>query len=75
MGAGVSSCSLARAVSKAGQLGVVKQRLGGDAPPIQTYPAELVALDTGGLEPQLGGANGPDLSPGPAADHDQVIVL
>ena len=51
----------------------LQQRLGGDATDVQAGAAgERVFLDHGGLEAQLGGADGSDVATGPAADDGEV---
>ena len=57
------------------QLGPGDEGLGGDAAPVQADAAELVTLDTGHAEAQLGGADGGDVAGGAAADDDEVEVL
>ena len=49
-------------------LGGVEQGLGGDAAPIQAGAAHLPALHNGGVQPQLGGAQGGGIAPGTCAD-------
>jgi hypothetical protein len=57
------------------QLGIVEQRLRGDAPPVQADAAELVALDACRLHAELRAANGADVAGGAAANDDKVVVL
>ena len=57
------------------QLGGVQQRLGRDAADVEAGAAQrLAALDAGGLQPQLGGADRRHIAAGTGADHDQVEV-
>ena len=58
-----------------GDVGAVQQRLGGDAADVDAHPAELVPLDHGGGEPQLGRADGADVPGRPAAHDDHVERL
>src|SRR5262249_61340734 len=50
------------------------QGLGWNAPPIEADPAEIGALDNGGLEAKLGGANGRDVAARSGADDDEIEV-
>ncbi|KUP94357.1 hypothetical protein TRIHO_06760 [Tritonibacter horizontis] len=55
-------------------MGRVQQRLGGDAADVETGAAKgLAAFDDGGLEAQLGAADGADIAAGACADDDDVI--
>ncbi len=56
-------------------LGGAQQRLGRDAAPVEADAAEMLALDDGGLEAELGGADGGDVAARPAADDDHVIDI
>ena len=56
------------------QLGVVKQRLAGDAAPVQTDTAELVALDARRFEAELPGPDRADVSRRSRANHNDVVV-
>src|SRR3546814_19507414 len=53
-------------------LGRAQQRLGRDAAPVQADAAELVALDDGGLEAQLGRADRRGIAAGAGAEDDDV---
>ena len=55
-------------------MGRVQQRLGGDAADVETGAAKgLAAFDDGGLQAQLGAADGADIAAGARADDDHVI--
>ena len=56
-------------------LGRAQQRLGGDAAPVEADAAQIVALDDGRLEAELGGADGRDVAAGARADDDDVEAL
>src|SRR5690606_39506231 len=60
------------AVQGVGHLGAPEQRLGGNAAPVEAYAAEVLPFNQGGLEPQLGGADGGHVAAGAAAHHHQV---
>src|SRR6185369_6812583 len=49
-------------------------RLGRDAAPVQARAAQLFLLDDGGLQAQLRGADGADVTAGAGADDDGVVV-
>ena len=54
--------------------GAEKEGFGGDAADVEAGAAELVcALDEGGLEPELAGADGGCVACGPAADDGYVV--
>ena len=55
-----------------GDAGAVQQRLGRDAADVDAHAAELVLLDHGGGEAELGGADGADVAGGAAAEDDDV---
>ena len=55
-------------------LGRAQQRLGRDAAPVEADAAEIVALDDGGLEAKLRGADGADIAARPRADDDDVEI-
>src|SRR5262245_47223532 len=57
------------------ELSVVKERLGGNAAPVEADTAQLVALDARSLHAHLRRADRADVSAGAAADDDQVVVL
>ena len=50
-----------------------QQRLGGDAAPVETNAAQMLALNHGCLEAKLGRANGGDITARPAADDEDVV--
>ena len=50
-----------------------QQRLGGDAAPVETNAAQMLALHHGGLEAKLRRANGGDITARPAADDEDVV--
>jgi hypothetical protein len=56
-------------------LGGAQQRLGGDAAPVEADAAEMLALDDGGLEAELGGPDGGDIAAGPGTDDDDVVSV
>src|SRR5271166_432437 len=49
-----------------------QERFGGNAAPIETDAAQILALDDRGLEPQLGGSDSSDVASRPGADDDDV---
>ena len=53
----------------------MQQGFGWNAAPVQTYSAELGALDAHHLLAKLRCANCSDIAAGSAADHDEVIML
>ena len=53
-------------------LGRAQQRLGGNAAPVEADAAEIVALDDGGLEAELRGADRGDIAAGAGADDQDV---
>ena len=55
--------------------GVAQEGLGGDTADVHAHPAELVPLDDGRAEPQLGGANGADVAGRPTTKHDDVELV
>src|SRR5271170_7220038 len=55
-------------------LGGAEQRLGRDAAPVETDAAEIIALDDGGLEAELRGADGADIAARARADDDDVEI-
>src|SRR5690606_36449420 len=57
-----------------GQFGVAQQRLRRDAPDVETHAAPVLGFDDGGVQPQLGGADGRDVPTGARSQHDDVIV-
>ncbi len=58
------------------RVGMLEQRLGRNAAPQQAGAAErLLLLDHGGLQTELRGANGGDVSAGSRADDDDVVFL
>ena len=50
-----------------------QQRLGRDAAPVEADAAQMLALDDGGLQPQLRGADRRHIAAGAGADDDDVI--
>ena len=52
----------------------LQQGLGRDAAPVQADAAQGLALHNGGLEAQLGGADGRDVAAGTGADDDDVEI-
>ena len=53
-----------------------KQCLGGDATHIEARATESAThFDTGGFQAQLAGLDGSDVSAGPTADDDDVVLL
>ena len=57
------------------QLGVVQQRFGGDAAPVQADATEFASLDAGDLHSELGGADGTDVAGGSSANDDEIEVV
>ena len=58
------------------RVGVLEQRLGRDAAPVQAGAAERGrALDHGGLQAELRGTNGGDVTAGARANHDDVVFV
>ena len=58
------------------RVGVLEQRLGRDAAPVEAGAAEhRRALDDRGLQSELSGANRGDVAAGPGADHDDVVFV
>ena len=57
------------------ELGGVQDGLGRDAGVVEAAPARLVALDDGGLAPQLGGADRRDVAARAPADDDHVVGI
>ena len=55
-------------------LGAFEQGFGGDTAPVEADAAEAFALDDGGVEAELGGADGSYIAAGAAADNDEVEV-
>ena len=55
-------------------LGRAQQRLGRDAAPVQADAAEIIALDDGRLEAELGRADGGDVAAGAGADDQNVEI-
>ena len=65
---------LLRVLNHLQRVGVLEQRLGGNAAPDQTGAAErLLLLDDGDLLPKLRRANRGDVSAGAGADHDDIV--
>ena len=60
------------AVDQMGDLGGAQQCLGRDTAPVKADAAHVLALDHHRFQAQLGGANGGDIAPRPAADDDQI---
>ena len=56
------------------ELGVAQQRLGRDAADVEADPAPVLGFDDCGVQPELGGANGRDVSAGAGSENDDVIV-
>ena len=56
-------------------LGRAQQRLGRDAPPVEADPAEQLALDDRGLQPQLRRADRRDIAAGARSENDDVVLL
>ena len=54
---------------------VFKQRLGGDAAPVQAGAAEVFLLDAEDALLELAGADGGGIAGGAAADDDDVVVV
>jgi hypothetical protein len=54
-------------------VGVLDERLRGNAAPVETGPAGAVVLDAGDFLAELGGADGADIAGGSAADDDKVV--
>jgi hypothetical protein len=59
---------------RAVQLGLVDERLGGDAPDVQADPAHLVALDDGRLQAELSGPDAGNVA-ARARAHDENVVV
>ena len=55
------------------ELGVFKERLGGDATPVQAGAARAIRFDAGYFFPVLGGADGGDVSGGAATDDNEIV--
>ena len=62
-------------VERLQHLGIVDQRLGGDAAPVEADAAQALALDDGRLQPQLRRPNRGHIAARPAADHDYIILI
>ena len=55
--------------------GGLEERLGRDATAMQAGAADLVVVDEGDLQAELGGTEGRRVAAGPGAEHDQVEVI
>src|SRR5690606_22929165 len=56
-------------------LGRAQQRLGRDAPPVEADPAEQLALDDRGLEPELRRADRRDVAAGARSEDDDIVLF
>ena len=56
------------------QFGIAQQRLRRDAADIEAYAAPVLGFDDCGVQPELGGTNGRDVSAGAGSENDDVIV-
>jgi hypothetical protein len=65
---------LARVAEVVEHLGGAEQRLRRDAAPVEADPAEPLALDARGLEPELRAADRRDVAAGTRADNDDVVL-
>ena len=70
----VADAELLGAAEEADDLGVVEERLGGDAAPVEADAADAVLLDEGSLQAELGRPDRGDVAAGPAADDSHVVV-
>ena len=61
-------------LDQAQHLGVAKQRLAGDAPPVEAYASHFVALHHSGLHAKLARANRRDVPAGSGPQHHNVVV-
>ena len=61
-------------LNRADHVGGIEHHLGGDAPPVQTGPAQWAAIDDGHLHPARHGVGG-DVHSCARANDDQVIFL
>ena len=52
----------------------MEHRLGRDAPDVEADAAPVLGFDDGGVQSELGGADGGDISAGAGTEHDDVIV-
>jgi len=57
------------------EFGVAQQRLGRNAADIEAHPAPVLGLDDCGVQSELGGANGRDISARAGSKNDDVIVV
>ena len=57
------------------QAGRLEQRLGRDAAAMEARAADLVLVDEGDLESQLGGPEGGRVAAGARAEHDEIEVV
>jgi hypothetical protein len=57
------------------EAGGLEQRLGRDAAAVQACAADLVLVDEGNLQPELGGAERRRVSAGARAEHDEIEVI
>jgi len=55
-------------------VGALEQRLGGDASPIQADAAQGFTFDDGGLQTELGGADGGYITTGAAAEYHDIVL-
>jgi len=65
---------LSRVANLAEQIGSGQQGLGGDAPPVETGPAELRALDERHIGAELRGTKRGDIPGGATAEHDHPLT-
>ena len=70
----VADAPLRRATEEVGDLGAVEEGLARNAAPVEAHAAQAAALDAGDFLAELRGTDGADISGGPAADHDQVVM-
>ena len=69
----VADAELGAAPEEVDHLGAVEQGLAGDAAPVQAEAADVVLLDDGGAQAELGGADRRDVAAGSGADDRDVI--
>ncbi len=57
-----------------GELGRLQEGLAGDASPVEADAAEVLLLDTGGLQAELAGADGGGVAAGTGTDDEDLVV-
>ena len=58
-----------------GEGGRLEQRLGRDAAAMEARAADLVLVDEGDLQPELGGPEGRRVAAGARAEHDEIEIV